>query len=89
MESEDILQLLEEAALEAGRGHRVPVEVERQWDVPSDSRPGVFYTLKLLADGELRCSCPGYEHRAECKHIRRMRAELKPDGTSSGTVAGS
>lgn len=57
--------------------HRYRVLEEE--DVPSDSTPGIWYTVSLLADGTRTCNCPDYRvrrapHGEECKHIIRVRA---------------
>jgi Fanconi anemia group M protein len=49
----------------------------RSWWVPSESKPGVEYTVTLSDDGTWSCTCPHYTYRrAECKHILRVREEL-------------
>jgi hypothetical protein len=45
--------------------------------VPSESRPGVKYTVTLNDDGTWSCTCPHYTYRrAECKHILKVREAL-------------
>jgi ERCC4-related helicase len=49
----------------------------RSWRVPSESKPGVEYTVTLGEDGTWSCTCPHYTYRrAECKHVLRVREEL-------------
>jgi hypothetical protein len=38
------------------------------------SKPGVFYTLTIKADGSKGCSCPGYGFRGTCRHIDNYKA---------------
>lgn len=47
-------------------------------DVPSESTPGVWWTVTLLNDGSYICDCPDYRIRRapygeECKHIIQVR----------------
>jgi Fanconi anemia group M protein len=49
----------------------------RSWRVPSESRPGVEYTVTLSDDGTWTCTCPHYTYRrVECKHILKVKEEL-------------
>jgi ERCC4-related helicase len=49
----------------------------RSWLVPSESKPGVEYTVTLGADGTWTCTCPHYTYRrAECKHILKVKEGL-------------
>lgn len=41
-------------------------------EVPSDTRPGVYYTLTQYHDtGNVTCTCPCFVHRSRCKHQAR------------------
>ena len=41
--------------------------------VPSASQHGVLYEIRRSAtDGQLRCSCPGFQYRRTCKHVIDM-----------------
>jgi hypothetical protein len=42
------------------------------WQVPSDSRPGVVYTVARGEDGTLTCTCPAGQSGRPCKHLRRI-----------------
>ena len=45
--------------------------------MPSESRPGVEYTVTLGEDGTWSCTCPHYTYRrAECKHIMKVKGGL-------------
>jgi superfamily II DNA or RNA helicase len=49
----------------------------RSWRVPSESRPGVEYTVTLNDDGTWSCTCPHYMYRhMECKHILKVKGGL-------------
>jgi Fanconi anemia group M protein len=49
----------------------------RSWRVPSESKPGVEYTVTLSDDGTWSCTCPHYTYkRAECKHILKVKKGL-------------
>jgi Fanconi anemia group M protein len=53
----------------------------RSWRVPSESKPGIEYTVTLSDDGTWSCTCPHYTYRrAECKHILKVREELSAPG---------
>lgn len=56
---------------------RIP-RVLSEEDVPSDTVPGVWWTVTRYADGSWACNCPDYRirrapHGEECKHISRVR----------------
>ncbi len=51
----------------------------RSWRVPSQSEPGVEYTVTLSDDGSWSCTCPHFRYRrAECKHILSVRGASAP-----------
>jgi len=48
----------------------------RSWRIPSQTRPGVEYTVKE-ENGSWSCTCPHYAYRrTTCKHIVMVQAEL-------------
>jgi len=49
----------------------------RSWSVPSQSRPGVEYTVSVDDGGVWSCTCPHYTYRRSiCKHIVMVQTEL-------------
>jgi len=59
------------------------------WVVPSQTRNGSAYTVKLAGEAPT-CSCPDHEmHRDKCKHIFAVefsiQREVAPDGTTTIT----
>ncbi|MFZ8856848.1 MAG: SWIM zinc finger family protein, partial [Candidatus Caldarchaeales archaeon] len=45
--------------------------------MPSETKPGVEYTVTLGDDGTWSCTCPHYKYRsAECKHILKVKEGL-------------
>jgi Fanconi anemia group M protein len=55
----------------------------RSWRVPSQSAPGVEYTVTLSDDGSWSCTCPHFTYRRViCKHILRVMEELSAARTS-------
>jgi ERCC4-related helicase/biotin operon repressor len=49
----------------------------RSWRVPSQSRPGVEYTVSVDGGGVWSCTCPHYTYRHTiCKHIVMVQTEL-------------
>jgi Fanconi anemia group M protein len=49
----------------------------RSWSVPSQSRPGVEYTVSVDDGGVWSCTCPHYTYRHTiCKHIVMVQTEL-------------
>jgi uncharacterized Zn finger protein len=49
----------------------------RGWRVPSQSRPGVEYTVSVDDGGVWSCTCPHYTYRHTiCKHIVMVQTEL-------------
>jgi SWI/SNF-related matrix-associated actin-dependent regulator 1 of chromatin subfamily A len=43
------------------------------WEFPSSSDPKKAYRVTFGRGGHLQCSCPGFEYRGECKHVREVR----------------
>jgi len=43
-----------------------------KWEF-TGSKGDKYFVQKI--DGELRCSCPGYTFRGECKHIKEVEKE--------------
>lgn len=41
--------------------------------IPSGSETRVTYVVRLFADGEASCECPGYAYRRRCRHIDRAQ----------------
>jgi Fanconi anemia group M protein len=55
----------------------------RSWRVPSETKPGVEYTVTLGDDGSWSCTCPHYTYRrVECKHILKVKEGLSAPGPS-------
>jgi Fanconi anemia group M protein len=51
--------------------------VLRSWSIPSQSRPGVEYTVSVDDAGVWSCTCPHYTYRHTiCKHIVMVQTEL-------------
>lgn len=53
--------------------------VLEETEVPSETTPGVWWTVRLLANGTYTCNCPDYRIRRslageDCKHIVKVRA---------------
>jgi Fanconi anemia group M protein len=49
----------------------------RSWSIPSQSRPGVEYTVSVDDGGVWSCTCPHYTYRHTiCKHIVMVQTEL-------------
>ena len=45
--------------------------------VPSNTKPGVHYTITIGDQGGVKCDCPGFWYRRDCTHARKVR-ESKP-----------
>jgi hypothetical protein len=43
------------------------------WEFPSASDPRKSYRVSFGHGGHLQCTCPGFEYRGECKHVREVR----------------
>lgn len=43
------------------------------YTVPSETTVGKVYTVRKLATGEIRCSCPAFVFRNKCKHIKKIK----------------
>ena len=49
------------------------------WEFPSSSNPKQSYTVTFGRAGHLQCTCPGFEYRGECKHVREVRKTALAD----------
>ena len=43
------------------------------WEFPSSKDPNKAYRVTFGRGGHLQCTCPGFEYRGECKHVRDVR----------------
>lgn len=43
------------------------------WAFPSSKDPAKSYQVTFGRGGHLQCTCPGFEYRGDCKHVRDMR----------------
>jgi hypothetical protein len=51
-----------------------PVRGIFTYQLPSESEPGVTYTIDYDIDrAELHCSCPAGQHNVPCKHVELFR----------------
>lgn len=49
----------------------------QSWQMPSESRAGVEYTVSVSDDGTWGCSCPRWKFkRVECHHIQEKKLEI-------------
>jgi hypothetical protein len=58
------------ALAEALRGPR-----SERYRAESSSRPGEFYELTVV-NGDVICTCPGFEYRGMCRHSRDLKSAL-------------
>jgi SWI/SNF-related matrix-associated actin-dependent regulator 1 of chromatin subfamily A len=47
----------------------------KRFRIASISHTGVEYEI-VVADADVTCSCPGFEHRGQCRHARDVKAAL-------------
>jgi SWI/SNF-related matrix-associated actin-dependent regulator 1 of chromatin subfamily A len=47
----------------------------RRFRISSASHTGVAYEVTIV-DADVTCSCPGFEHRGQCRHAREIKAAL-------------
>ncbi len=69
-------QTREERGLELSKSAHITENEDGSFSVPSQSREGVFYTVRLFG-AEWVCDCPDYQNRADridvCKHAFAVR----------------
>ena len=51
-----------------------------KWKVKSASKEGVFYTVRLLIDGELTCDCTAGSLKQPCRHKQKVGEILTKRG---------
>ncbi len=56
-----------------------PLAETGSWEFPSSKDPKKSYRVIFGRGGHLQCSCPGFEYRGECKHVRDVRAAALAD----------
>lgn len=49
------------------------------WEFPSSKDPKKSYRVTFGRSGHLQCTCPGFEYRGECKHVRDVRKTALAD----------
>ena len=47
----------------------------QRFRIASTSNPDVHYTIEATG-GDVTCSCPGFEHRGQCRHARDVKTAL-------------
>lgn len=50
-----------------------------RYRVSSNSRPGAFYDMEVM-QGDVLCSCPGFEFRGACSHARKLKVAVLKGG---------
>jgi SWI/SNF-related matrix-associated actin-dependent regulator 1 of chromatin subfamily A len=56
-----------------------PLFERGSWEFASSSNPKQSYTVTFGRAGHLQCTCPGFEYRGECKHVREVRKTALAD----------
>src|SRR5206468_6167531 len=47
----------------------------KRYRIASTSHQGLEYEV-VVADADVTCTCPGFEHRGQCRHARDVKAAL-------------
>ena len=76
--SRDALRRLPAEALQA-LARVLSGPVAQRYRAPSSSKPGAYYVLDV-DQGDVTCSCPGFEYRGACNHARTLKAALAKGG---------
>jgi len=50
-----------------------PLAETGSWEFASSSDAKKTYQVIFGRGGHLQCTCPGFEYRGECKHVREVR----------------
>ena len=59
------------------------------YSVKPQSRPGLWYDVRLAGGRRWECGCPDHGHRrAQCKHILAVTAESADSGAAAALGAG-
>ena len=56
-----------------------PLLESGSWEFPSSKDPRKSYRVTFGRGGHLQCTCPGFEYRGECKHVRDVRKTALAD----------
>lgn len=67
----DVLALL----MQQRRGLSSLAPAQEEFTFPSSSRPGEVHTVSVVR-GVARCTCEGFQYRANCKHVREVVNKL-------------
>jgi SWI/SNF-related matrix-associated actin-dependent regulator 1 of chromatin subfamily A len=58
----------------------------KRFRIASTSHQGVEYEI-VAADGDVTCTCPGFEYRGQCRHARDVKAALAQGRSVPGKYA--
>ena len=61
----------------------------REFKIPSDTHPGITYTVLRSEEGHLFCNCGAGSYGRPCKHKRKVAALLAAEQGASGRAAAS
>ena len=50
-----------------------PLAETGSWEFPSSSDAKKLYRVQFGRGGHLQCTCPGFEYRGDCKHVKDVR----------------
>ncbi len=56
-----------------------PLAETGAWAFPTSKDSTKFYQVSFGRGGHLQCTCPGFEYRGECKHVREVRKTALAD----------
>lgn len=65
----------------ARRDKDVDLELDRPevFEIPSESRPGVVYTVRVSRSGHLLCDCQAGTYSRDCKHKAEAKRRLEAE----------
>jgi SWI/SNF-related matrix-associated actin-dependent regulator 1 of chromatin subfamily A len=64
------------AAIPSNGAEKGPILKTGAWEFTSSRDPSKIYNVTFGRVGHLECTCPGFEYRGNCKHVREVREHV-------------
>jgi len=52
---------------------KIDLKKLKTYEIPSSTDKNKTYIVREMAEGGLRCTCPGFVYREDCKHVKKVQ----------------